>query len=110
MHKASFAAPLDFAARGRPMIVDRAADAATDLAAQGEAPTAGIEPQMRPAVGVENDEASNEVVPFEKRVARRDLDVIDEGLEAVLIGVRAAGAAPKTVEVGVGGASFHVPG
>jgi hypothetical protein len=52
------------------MIVDRTADAATDLAAQGDAPAAGIEPQMRPAVGIENDEAPNEVVPFEKRVAR----------------------------------------
>jgi hypothetical protein len=52
------------------MIVDRTADAATDFAAQGDAPTVGIEPQMRPAVGVENDQASNELVPFEKRVAR----------------------------------------
>jgi hypothetical protein len=108
MRQASLAARLDFAACGGAAIVDRAADAAADFASQRHAATGGIETKMRPTVGIPHDEAADEVRPFEERVLREHLDVVDETLGAVLVRIGAAGATPKAVEARVGAPS-HAP-
>src|SRR5262245_4269458 len=98
MGEAPLAARLDLATGRGTVLVDRAPDAPPQPAAQREAPAAGVEPQMRVAVGVVHDEPPHQVGLVEERIAGQNLDVVHETLGAIFVGVRAAGPAARAVE------------
>src|SRR4051794_34001292 len=98
MGEAPLAAWFHLAAGRRTVLVNGAAHAASETSAKGDAAAILVEFQVRLTVAVVHDEASHEVRMGEKCVPGEHLDVVDEPLGSVFVGVRAAGAAARAVE------------